>query len=73
MLQLGDAGVDELDSPVGPTGKRIQDVAVEYEHADHLPRALERVIKRSVIEIPQVAAKPHQGTDIFRHETRWSL
>ena len=72
-LQFGDAGMNELDPPIGRVGERIQDVAVEYEHAGHLPGALERVIKRSVIEIPQVAAKPHQGAGIFRHGARWSL
>jgi len=70
LLQLGDAGVDELDTTVGRAGERIEDCSVEHECAEDLPRAFERVIKRRVIVIAQVAPKPDQGTLVFRHVSR---
>jgi len=67
LLQFRDAGMDELDPPVGPVGKRIQDFPVENEDAGHLPGAFERVMERGVIEVPQIAAKPDQCAGVFRH------
>jgi hypothetical protein len=67
-LQLGDAGVDELDTTVGRARERVEDCPVEHECAEDLPRASERVIKRGVIVIAQVASKPDQCTLVFRHQ-----
>ena len=73
LLQFGHAGVDELDSAVGPVGERIEDVAVENEGAHDLAGALERVVERSVVEVAQIAAEPHQGAGVFSHAAFWSL
>lgn len=73
LLQFADAGVDELDASVGRVGKRIQDFLVEDKGADHLPGAFERVVEGSVVEVAQIAAKPHQGTGVFRLRAFWSL
>ena len=65
--------MNEFDPPVGRVGQRIQDVAVEGEGADHLPRLPRRVMERGVVEIAQIAAEPDQGAGKFRHRAFWSL
>ena len=42
--QFGNAGMDELDAPVAGAGKRIEDLAIEYESAMHLRRRRQGVI-----------------------------
>ena len=42
--QFGDAVMDELDAPVAGAGKRIEDLAIEYESAMHLRRRRQGVI-----------------------------
>ena len=73
LLQLGDAGMDKLDAAVGRVGQRIEDFPVKNEGANHLPRVFQRVVKGGVIEVAQIAAKPDQGTGVFRHGAGGSL
>lgn len=55
---------DELDAPVGPEpafAQRIQDLAVEYEYAPHLPAVLHGIMQRRVVVGAQVAPEPDQA------------
>ena len=59
-VELDDGVVDELDAPVVAPRQRIQDLAVEHEHAVDGARVLERGVQRRVIEVAQVAAEPDE-------------
>jgi hypothetical protein len=69
LLQVNNAGVDELDPAVGRVGERIEDVPVENEGAHHLPRLFQRMVKGGMVEVAQIAAKPDQGAGVFRYGT----
>ena len=72
-LQFADAGVDEFDAAVGRVGERIQYFAVENKGADDLACLFQRMVKRGVVVVAQVAAKPDEGAGVFRHGLCWSL
>jgi hypothetical protein len=63
-IDADQAVADELDPAVGrlPGGEqRIQDVAVEDEHAPDLACGTQRVVQRRMVVDPQVAAQPDEG------------
>ena len=73
LLQFADAGMDELDAAVGRVGQRIQNFAVENKGADDFARLFQRMVKRGVVVVAQIAAKPDEGAGVFRHGVCWSL
>lgn len=64
-IQLGQAGVDELDAAVGARGQRVKDGGIEDEGAMHALGEAQGVVERSVIEAAQVAAEPDEGGGHF--------
>jgi len=58
VLQIRHAGMNEGHPTVGRIGPCIEYVSVKHKHSKYLPGPLERVIKRSMVIIPQVAVKP---------------
>ena len=59
-VELDDAGVDELDTPVR-TRQWIENLGVEHEHAPDLARGAQGVMQRCMVIDAQVAPKPDQG------------
>jgi hypothetical protein len=55
-----DGAQDELDAPVA-TRQRIEDGAVEDEHAVHPAVRIQGVVQGGVVLHAQVAAKPDEG------------
>jgi hypothetical protein len=43
-------------------GSASRNLAIEYERAEHRARVAQRVMERGVIEIAEVASKPHERT-----------
>ena len=67
-IEFGQRGMDEGHTPVGGVGERlgripqrIEDAAVEHEHAIHARMAGAGGGQGGIVGKPQVAAKPHQG------------
>jgi hypothetical protein len=53
--------VDELDATIRTVRQRIQNLAVENEGAMHSGMPAQGLVERSVVEMAQIAAEPHQG------------
>ena len=62
-VELGQALVDKRHPPVGHRAfalQRVEDVAVENEHAMDAARQAKRFVQRRLVEAAQVAPEPHQ-------------
>jgi hypothetical protein len=52
---------DEFDTPVAPRRQRIENLAIEHKTTVNPSPTPQRFAERGVIEIAQIAAKPHQN------------